>query len=97
VSIAELINKLNTGDIKVVKIKYKRGDGYYVSFGPEMPREYDIIEVRPGLVVYLVGEGSKKAWKSQYGTRYRVPAKAGPKEGFAFAEFRGNLVYLYLG
>ena len=40
--------------------------------------------------------GSRKAWKTQYGTRYRVPAKAKPQEGYAIAEIKGDPAYLHL-
>ncbi len=96
-SIAEIIQQLNKGRLKVVRIIYKKGDGYYAVFGKGFPREYDIIEVKPGLVVYRLGNGSRKAWMSGVTARYRVPAKAKPKEGYAFAEIHEDLVYLYLG
>ena len=94
-SLSELIRQLNEGKLKVVKIRYKKGDGYYASMGVEFPVHYSILEVRPGLVVYKLG-GDRKALTPGRGVYYRVPAAAKPREGFAIAEIRGELVYLYL-
>ncbi len=96
--ISELIANLNNGKIMIVKIIYKKGDGYYVRFGKGFPRQYDIVDAKPGLVIYRLGTGNRKAWLPGKTTvHYRVPAGAKPKEGYAIAEFKDDLVYLYLG
>ncbi|MCE4625527.1 MAG: hypothetical protein F7C35_06660 [Desulfurococcales archaeon] len=95
-SLAEIIQQLNEGRLKVVKIKHSRNRGYYASMGSEFPKQYEIVSVKPGLVVYRIGRGDKKAWTPGKGVYYKVPALAKPKEGYAIAELRGELVYLYI-
>ena len=95
-SLTEIIQQLNEGRLRVVKIKYSKNRGYYASMGVDFPKHYDIVKVEPGLVVYKIGSGSKKAWTPGRGVYYKVPAAAKPKEGYAIAELRDDLVYLYL-
>ena len=94
-SIAEIIRLLNQGEIRIVKIKYSKNRGYYVSMGKEFPVTFDILEAKPGVVVYRLG-GSKKAWTPGSGVYYKVPAIAEPREGYAIAEIKGDKVILYL-
>ncbi len=94
-SITEIIRLLNQGEIKIMKIKYSKNRGYYVSMGKEFPTTYEILDAKPGLVVYKLG-GSKKAWTPGNGVYYRIPAMAKPKEGFAIAEIKEDKVILYL-
>ena len=91
----EIIEGLNAGEIKIVKIRYKRGDGYYAgSFGKDFPKTYDVVSVQPGKVVYKIG-GKKKAQTPGKGVYYRVPARAKPREGYAIAEIKGEYIFLY--
>ena len=97
--LSEVVSLLRKGRLKVSKVVYRKGDGYYVLVGgDEVPKEYDIVEVRPGLVVYRLGAGPRKAFKPKYATYFRVPAKAGPKEGPVIIEYLGDdLIAVYLG
>jgi len=95
-SLAEILQALNEGKLKIVKIKYSKNRGYYASMGIEFPKEYDVLEARPGLVVYKIGSGNRKAWTPGKGVYYKVPSIARPREGYAIAEIRGDIVYLHL-
>ena len=95
----EVVSLLREGRLRVSKVVYRKGDGYYVLIGgDEVPKEYDIIEVRPGLVVYKLGSGRRKAWKPKHATYFRVPVEANPKEGPVIIEFLSNdVIAVHLG
>ena len=95
-SLAEIIQQLNEGRLKIVKIKHSKNRGYYASMGLEFPKQYEIVSVKPGFVVYRIGSGSKKAWTPGKGVYYKVPAVAKPKEGYAIAEIKGDYIFLFL-
>ena len=98
-SLAEVVELLREGRLRVSKVIYKKDDGYYVLVGgPEVPRDYEIIDVEPGRVVYQIGEGSRKAWRRGRGTYLRVPKSAGPKEGPVLVErLDERTLVVYLG
>ena len=99
--LAEFVRGVESGRFRLARVFYKKGDGYYVNIGSGFPREYDILAVEPGRVVYRLGEGPRKALRpSRSATWLRVPAEARPREGLALAEFiddRVVVVWLSLG
>ncbi len=97
-SAAELVRRLNEGTLRLTRIIYKEGDGYYVYIGRkrDYPGNYEIEEAGVGRVVYRLGVGWRRVWQPDGSAFLRVPAEARPRVGYAILERRGDRLILHI-